>query len=72
MKNGRQKNRFHFIQSFLAAGFLIRPQEVIVSDPERNVVYCSAVRTIAAGNPVRFLECTVQASVQLFRRSEFF
>ena len=64
--------QFHFIQRFLTAGFLMRTQEVIVSAPERNAVYCSAVRTITAGDPVRFLECTVQAFDPLFEWSEFF
>ena len=64
--------QFHFIQRFPAAGFLMRTQEVIVSDPERNAVYCTAIRTVTAGDTIRFPECTVQAFDHLFEWPEFF
>ena len=50
----------------------MRTQEVIISAPERNAVYCTAIRTVTAGDTIRFPERTVQAFDHLFEWPEFF
>ena len=61
----------HFVEDFVFVVFM-GAQKVIVSDPERNAVYCTAIRTVTAGDTIRFPECTVQAFDHLFEWPEFF
>ena len=64
--------QFYFVERFLAAGYLMGTQEVIISNPKRDAVDSTILCTIAAGNAVGFLESTVQTLDELLERAEFF
>src|SRR5699024_5290501 len=61
-----------FVERLFAAGFLMRAQEVIVSDPEGYAVAGAIFRTVTAGDAVGFFKSAVQPFDKLFERTEFF
>ena len=64
--------QFDFVERLFAAGFLMRAQEVIVSDPEGYAVAGAIFRTVTAGDAVGFFKSAVQPFDKLFERTEFF
>ena len=61
-----------FVERLFAAGFFMRAQEVIVSDPEGYTVTGTIFRTVAAGDAVGLFKGAVQPFNKLFERKEFF
>ena len=61
-----------FVERLFATGFLMRTQEIIVSDPEGYAMAGTFFRTVAAGNAVGFFKSAVQPFYKLFERTEFF
>ena len=64
--------QFYFVERFFAAGYLMGPQEVIISNPKRDTVDSTTFCTIAAGDAVGFFEGTIQVLDELLEGAEFF
>ena len=63
---------FHLIEWFLTPVFFMRPEEVVISHPERDAVVGTILGPVSAGDAVGFFKGAVQAFDDLLEGSEFF